>query len=111
SAQRLARFPTRRSSDLRVEELAPVAEGADPRLLDVVGQALAGLRKAKSEAKVGMRTEISAATVTGPEPDLDLVRQAEDDLVAAGKLTTAPTYRAGAELSVEDVQLVVPPAG
>jgi len=95
----------------RVEELAPVAEGADPRLLDVVGQALAGLRKAKSEAKVGMRTEISAATVTGPEPDLDLVRQAEDDLVAAGKLTTAPTYRAGAELSVEDIQLVVPPAG
>src|SRR5690606_24029052 len=62
-----------------VEELTAAVEGGDAALLGVVGQALTGLRKAKSEAKVKMRTEIAAATVAGPAEDLERVRAALGD--------------------------------
>src|SRR5690606_5543246 len=88
-----------------VAEVAAATGRADPRLLDVVGRALAGLRKVKSEAKVGRRTELRAATFTGPEAELALLRQAEGDLSAAGKLTAAPSYRPGEELAVREVEL------
>ena len=68
-----------------VEELA-VSEGADPAMLDVVAAALAGLRGVKSTAKVSMRTEVTAAEVTGPAAAVALAEQAADDLVAAGKI-------------------------
>ncbi|MGI8947610.1 MAG: valine--tRNA ligase [Ornithinimicrobium sp.] len=90
------------------EELAPAA-GGDPRMLAVVGRALTGLRKAKSEAKVKMRTEISAATVAGPSEDLDLVQQAKADLTAAGKVTGALELHPAQEFRVHDVALVEPP--
>lgn len=89
-------------------ELAPAAAGGQSRMLDVVGRALAGLRKAKSEAKVKMRTEITEATVSAPASDLDLVQQAEVDLKAAGKVTGAVTFTASDEFSVSDVALVPP---
>ena len=89
-----------------VAELAAAVEGGDPALLGVVGQALTGLRKAKSEAKVKMRTEISAATVTGPSEDLDRVRAALGDLSAAGKVTGEMELVDGESLQVQDVALV-----
>jgi valyl-tRNA synthetase len=87
-------------------ELAPALEDADARMLDVVGRALAGLRKAKSEAKVKMRTEISAATVQAPEADLALVRRAAGDLCAAGKVSGDIGYQVADVLAVQDVALV-----
>jgi valyl-tRNA synthetase len=87
-------------------ELAEAAEGADPRMLQVVGRALAGLRKAKSEAKVKMRTEVASATVTGPQQDLRWVEMAATDLAAAGKVTGAVSLDHADELGVRDVQLV-----
>ena len=39
---------------------------ADPAILTAVGAALAGVRKAKSEAKVGMRAEVPSMTLAGP---------------------------------------------
>ena len=45
------------------------------------------LRKAKSEAKVGMRAEVPSMTLVGPDAALAQVRAAEADLRAAGKLT------------------------
>ncbi|GAA5160701.1 valine--tRNA ligase [Ornithinimicrobium tianjinense] len=90
-----------------VEELGAAA-GGDAALLGIVGQALTGLRKAKSEAKVKMRTEISAATVAGPAADLDRVRAALGDLSAAGKVTGEVAFaEEGEELAVRDVQLVL----
>ncbi|HKJ12215.1 MAG TPA: valine--tRNA ligase [Ornithinimicrobium sp.] len=87
-------------------ELAPAAEGADPRMLQVVGRALAGLRKAKSEAKVKMRTEVASATVAGPSEDLRWVELAAGDLAAAGKVTGAVSLDQAEELAVHDVHLV-----
>ncbi|MDO5738960.1 MAG: valine--tRNA ligase [Ornithinimicrobium sp.] len=87
-------------------ELAQAIAGADVGLLPTLGQALTGLRKAKSEAKVKMRTEISAATVTGPALDLDRVRTALGDLAAAGKVTGEISYADGEQLAVCDVALI-----
>ncbi len=89
-----------------VAEIAEGAEGADPRMLEVVGEALAGVRRAKSEAKVGMRTEVSSTAVHGPETDLQLVRTVEADLRAAGKVTGHIAYAAAEHFSVSDTTLV-----
>ena len=84
-----------------------VPASGEPAVLTSVAAALAAIRKTKSEAKVGMRTEISAVTVTGPAAALDQVREAEGDLRAAGRLTGALTYADDSEfIGVRDTQLV-----
>ncbi|WP_153396990.1 valine--tRNA ligase [Ornithinicoccus halotolerans] len=87
------------------EELEPAAADEDPALLELVGRALAGLRKAKSEAKVGMRTPVTAATVAAPEADLARLRQAIGDLRAAGKVSGELLLDTAASLEVRDVEL------
>ncbi|MGP3956378.1 valine--tRNA ligase [Nonomuraea sp. 3N208] len=64
----------------------PVAEPGpgNPAVLAVASDVLGRVRKAKSEAKLSMRAEASRLTVTGPE--VELVRQAQDDLCAAGNV-------------------------
>ncbi|WP_151081546.1 valine--tRNA ligase [Nocardioides cynanchi] len=76
--------------------------GGDPAALDHVAAALIGIRGAKSQAKVSMKHELSALELRGPQPALDAVRLAEDDLRRAGRITGAPTYVVadGPELSV-----------
>ncbi len=59
----------------------------DPAVLDAVAAVLAGVRGAKSTAKVGMRTPVEQATITGPENALDAIRSAESDLRAVGTIT------------------------
>lgn len=63
------------------------AVDADPAMLEAVAAVLAGVRGAKSTAKVGMRTPVEHATVSGPEAALAAVRAAERDLRAAGGIT------------------------
>ncbi|HLS46588.1 MAG TPA: class I tRNA ligase family protein, partial [Ornithinicoccus sp.] len=89
-----------------VDEIAAGAQDADPRMLDIVGQALAGVRRAKSEAKVGMRTEVSATAMNGPDADLAFVRQAETDLRSAGKVVGDIAYASGEVFSVSGTTLV-----
>jgi valyl-tRNA synthetase len=59
----------------------------DPALLAAVAEALAAIRGAKSQAKVSMRTDVAAAAVSGPAGQLALLRQGEDDLRAAGRIS------------------------
>jgi valyl-tRNA synthetase len=56
------------------------------RLLTVVGDALSQVRKAKSEAKVSMRTDVATVVVRGTPDDVALISMAADDLRSAGKV-------------------------
>jgi len=78
-------------------------EPADPEMLDAVAAALAGLRGAKSQAKVSMRTPVLRAVVRGPEALVAAARAAEGDLRKAGKVTGDLVFEAAdqAEVTVE----------
>ncbi len=63
------------------------AAAADPSIIDAVAEALAGIRGAKSQAKVGMKAELSRVEVTGPENRVRAVEAAAEDLRKVGKIT------------------------
>src|SRR5690606_38035623 len=63
------------------------AAAADPRSLAGVAAALAGVRGAKSKAKVSMRHELSRVQVSGPAALLAGAESAAGDLRRAGKIT------------------------
>jgi valyl-tRNA synthetase len=88
---------------------AAAGPDAQPRLLAVVGTALAGVRKAKSEAKVSMRTDVARAVVTGPAGDVALLQAAAADLRGAGRIGDLELTEDGAELAVRDVELAAAP--
>ncbi|MEO7448851.1 MAG: valine--tRNA ligase [Humibacillus sp.] len=79
--------------------------GGDPALLGSVGSALAGVRKVKSEAKVGMRAEVRSMTLVAPAAAAAHVRSAEADLRASGRIS-ALTYAEGPAVEVRDAELV-----
>ncbi|MGH3473684.1 MAG: valine--tRNA ligase, partial [Aeromicrobium sp.] len=58
----------------------------DPALLATAADALAGIRGAKSVAKVSQRTEVTAVSVRASQEALDLLTQALDDVRAAGRV-------------------------
>ncbi|WP_040162925.1 valine--tRNA ligase [Nigerium massiliense] len=62
-------------------------EGGDAALLDDLAAVLIGIRGAKSQAKVSMKTEATHATITGPADQIARLRSLEDDLRAVGRLT------------------------
>ena len=66
-------------------DLAVAAQ--EPEVLDAVSEVLAGIRGAKSEEKVSMKTDVSKVEVTGPAARLALAERAEPDLRAAGRIT------------------------
>ena len=90
--------------------VAEVPADGDPGVLTAVGGALAAVRKAKSEAKVGMRVEVSAMTISAPDGVVAQAKSAEGDLRAAGRVTGGISYAQGEELSITDVRLDLPPA-
>ena len=65
---------------------ATPADEPDPAVLAVVAAALSEVRKAKSEAKRSMRTEVDVATVTDTPDRLALLALAADDLRSAGRI-------------------------
>ncbi|CAN5674578.1 valine--tRNA ligase [soil metagenome] len=68
------------------------AAAADPAMLSAVAGTLAGIRGAKSNAKVSMRTELSSAEVRVPAAALGLAERAAADLKAAGKIVGQLTF-------------------
>jgi valyl-tRNA synthetase len=75
-----------RSSWPTVEPLEAIAAGIDGTILRDTSTVLMGVRKAKSEAKTSMRTDVAIASVTGSAEALDRVAQAADDLKATGRI-------------------------
>lgn len=86
----------------RAEWPAVRAAEGDPAVLTVASEVLRQVRKAKSEAKLSMRAEVSRLTVSGPAA---LVRLAQDDLCGAGNveefvLTEGPELSVTADVAV-----------
>jgi valyl-tRNA synthetase len=86
------------------DDLKTIAAQADPAILGAVGAALAGVRRAKSQAKVGMRADVRSAVLTGPPATLKQIRLAAGDLSAAGRIS-ALDYQPAETFAVHDVVL------
>ncbi|MCA0143944.1 valine--tRNA ligase [Blastococcus sp. LR1] len=82
----------------------------DPAVVPAVAAALAGVRKAKSDAKQSMRAEVETATVTAPAEQVPLVEAARADLANAGRINSLVIEAGGGELRVEVVLAPVPEA-
>jgi valyl-tRNA synthetase len=87
-----------------VEELIAGLDSSNHGLLELVAQALVGVRKAKSDAKVSMKAPVESATLEGPAAVLTSLRALENDLKAVGKISDL-AYAEGAEVAVTNVVL------
>ncbi|SFO49801.1 valyl-tRNA synthetase [Geodermatophilus obscurus] len=87
---------------------AELPAGGDPEVLPVVAAALAGVRKAKSDAKVSMRADVESATVTAPAAQVPLVEAGRADLTDAGRIASLTVVAGEGPLSVDVV--LAPPA-
>ena len=81
--------------------------GGDPAIVTAAADALAGVRKAKSDAKVSMRADVETAVVRTPA--VALVEAGRADLVDAGRIATLTIEPTDAEVTV-DVVLAEQPA-
>ncbi len=78
-------------------ELRMVAGDADPALLTTVSEVIAAIRKAKSDAKVSMKTPASSVVVRGTAAVLEPVREVSRDLQAAGRVEQLDLLDAGTD--------------
>ncbi|MGY1718295.1 valine--tRNA ligase [Blastococcus sp. SYSU DS0552] len=84
--------------------------GGDPAVVSVAAAALAGVRKAKSDAKQSMRAEVETATVTAPAAQVPALEAARSDLVDAGRIQTLTVRPGEGELTVDVVLAPAPEA-
>ncbi|WP_299956624.1 valine--tRNA ligase [uncultured Modestobacter sp.] len=84
--------------------------GGDRAVPTVAAEALAAVRKAKSEAKQSMRADVATATVHAPEAQVPLVEAARRDLVDAGRIQSLTVVAGDAPLRVDVVLAEVPEA-
>ena len=85
------------------------AAAADPSTVDAVAAVLAGIRGAKSQAKVSMRAELSRVEVTGPAALVRAAALATEDLRKTGKITGELVFTESAEASELDVTAELAP--
>ncbi|SEC25692.1 valyl-tRNA synthetase [Amycolatopsis tolypomycina] len=70
---------------------APAAVDGDPELLALASQVIAAVRRAKTDAKVSMRTAVESLTVTGPAEVLARFGRIEPDIRIAGAIGAVET--------------------
>jgi valyl-tRNA synthetase len=68
------------------DELRAVAGDTDTTVLSVAADALSGVRKAKSDAKRSMRSEVTRLEIADTAPRLAALRLAQDDVMDAGRV-------------------------
>jgi valyl-tRNA synthetase len=81
-------------------DLSTLAGGADAALVDDVAAVLTLVRKAKSEAKVSMRADVSSTVITTGAQQAARLRLAVEDLKAAGRIATLVITEADGPLDV-----------
>ncbi|MFB9334939.1 valine--tRNA ligase [Actinoplanes octamycinicus] len=84
------------------DEFAPALDPAAPAgLLTLAGTVLGLVRKAKSEARQSMRTEVARLTVRGPDPEVRAFHLVSPDVRAAGVVREVIAEVAGGELAAD----------
>jgi valyl-tRNA synthetase len=78
--------------------------GQPSGLLALVGEALIGVRRAKSDAKASQKTPVVSATIAAPAAQLAVLRRAASDLAAVGKIQSLE-FVEGEALSVAAIEL------
>ncbi|MFJ3034488.1 valine--tRNA ligase [Curtobacterium pusillum] len=91
-----------RASWPTVAELPTQAEPTG--LLAAVGQALIGIRGAKTAAKASQKTPVTHAVVAAPAETRALIERAAVDLAAVGRIENL-SFTDGAELAVTEIEL------
>jgi valyl-tRNA synthetase len=87
-------------------ERVPAGRGRDPLPLEAAGLVLGAARRAKSEAKLPLRTPVARVVVAGTPEWLAAVRAAEADLRAAGRIAALEyREREAPPLTVETILL------
>jgi len=91
----------------RAAELRAAVNGTDPAVLDVVGSALAEVRKAKSEQRRSQRSEVASLRVEDLAERVAALKLAEQDLRDAGHIRSlvlgeAPERQVTVELAAAD---------
>jgi valyl-tRNA synthetase len=88
-------------------EWVPAGRGADPLPLEAAGLVLGAVRRAKSEARLPLRTPVARVVVRGTPERLAAVRAAEPDLRAAGR-ADAVEYQERADPPL-DAEIILSP--
>ncbi len=64
----------------------PLGIEGDPAVLTAVGEALVGVRRAKTEAKASQKTPVARVTIAAPPASIAALQLAEGDLKAVGRI-------------------------
>ena len=82
----------------------PLGIDGDPAVLTAVGEALIGIRRAKTEAKASQKTPVTRMTIAAPAASVALLEVAEGDLKAVGRIAEIH-YADAATFAVADIAL------
>lgn len=90
----------------QAEEALKHAQETNATTLDLVGEILIGVRGAKTDAKVSQKTAVARAEVSGNKTDLELLRGAERDLRAVGRIEELVLTASEGPVKITAVELV-----
>ncbi|MBF4570973.1 valine--tRNA ligase [Herbiconiux sp. VKM Ac-1786] len=76
----------------------------DAGLLALASRAIVSVRRAKTDAKASQKTPVASATISGTDEEIALLKRAEGDLKALGRIAVLG-YASAEELSVGDIVL------
>ncbi len=96
-----------RASWPTADEVRAVAEGGDVALLDTVSTVLGDIRKAKSDAKASMRTEVTRAEVRGTAEQVAQLQQAHGDLSAVGRIAVLELVEGASDEGASELSVTV----
>jgi valyl-tRNA synthetase len=82
---------------------AALPAGGDPAIVTAAAEALAGVRKAKSDAKVSMRADVQTATIIAPAEQAAAVEAVRSDLVDSGRIAELSVLAGTGPLTVQVV--------
>ncbi|MFM9226339.1 MAG: class I tRNA ligase family protein, partial [Actinomycetota bacterium] len=82
------------------DAIAGLSSTADEELLEAVSATIAGIRRAKTEAKVGQKAKVGLARISAPAGAIERIEAAWSDIADAGSVIARETVVADGEITV-----------